>query len=276
MRARTGRATIVAVLAIACTTELAAPGLAATTPPRRFPAAGELLRSVDVRAAPSPSASVVRRMLRFRADHQFQIVLALERRRAAGGEWWYRLSLPGPPNGARGWIPAAVVELRPVVNRIVVRLGARRLEVRRVRDGRVLLRAVAAVGAAGSETPRGRDFYVQSAFVPTDPLLRVVRARDERVRACHRLAHYGRRHPRHEPAVAPRAGGLARVRPRLERRRDAAPAAGAARDADRHRSLAGDLRTRGPEHAEQRAADRSTDRGRVAARREEHEATALG
>ena len=25
------------------------------------------------------------------------------------------------------------------------------------------------MGAYGSETPRGRDFYVQSAFVPTDP-----------------------------------------------------------------------------------------------------------
>jgi lipoprotein-anchoring transpeptidase ErfK/SrfK len=61
------------------------------------------------------------------------------------------------------------VEVRPVVNRIVVRLATRRLEVRRVRDGRVLLRAVAAVGAAGSETPRGQSFYVQSAFVPTDP-----------------------------------------------------------------------------------------------------------
>ena len=40
---------------------------------------------------------------------------------------------------------------------------------RRVRDGRLLLRSVVAVGAAGSETPRGRGFYVQSAFVPTDP-----------------------------------------------------------------------------------------------------------
>jgi lipoprotein-anchoring transpeptidase ErfK/SrfK len=55
------------------------------------------------------------------------------------------------------------------VNRIVVRLGARRLEVRRIRDGRLLLRTVAAVGAAGSATPRGRDFYVQSAFFPSDP-----------------------------------------------------------------------------------------------------------
>jgi hypothetical protein len=135
----------------------------------RIPAAGELVATTNVRVAPRPAAAIVRTLRRFRSDHQFQIVLAVARRRGADGEWWYRLSLPGPPNGATGWVRADAVEVRPVVNRIVVRLGARRLEVQRVRDGRVLLRGMAAVGAAGSETPRGRAFYVQSAFVPTDP-----------------------------------------------------------------------------------------------------------
>jgi hypothetical protein len=142
---------------------------AGTTLPARFPAAGELVRAVAVRSEPSPTASAARTMRRFRADHQFQIVLALSARKGRDRAWWYRISLPGHPNGARGWIRADAVELRPVVNRIVVRLAARRLEVQRIRDGRVLLRSVAAVGAFGSETPRGRDFYVQSAFVPTDP-----------------------------------------------------------------------------------------------------------
>jgi lipoprotein-anchoring transpeptidase ErfK/SrfK len=142
---------------------------AGTTLPARFPAAGELVQSIAVRAEPAAAAPVVRTMRRFRADHQFQIVLALSARRGRDRAWWYRISLPGHPNGARGWIRADAVELRPVVNRIVVRLAARRLEVRRIRDGRVLLRSVVAVGAFGSETPRGRDFYVQSAFVPTDP-----------------------------------------------------------------------------------------------------------
>jgi hypothetical protein len=137
--------------------------------PARFPAAGELVREVAVRAAPAPSARIVRRMLRFRPDHQFQIVLALTSHRGADGAWWVRLSLPGRPNGARGWVRADAVEIRPVVNRIVVRLEARRLEVRRIRDGKLLLRSVVAVGAPGAETPRGRDYYVQSAFVPTDP-----------------------------------------------------------------------------------------------------------
>ena len=147
----------------------AAAGADATTPDPRFPAAGELLRPTAVRSAPNPKAPVVRRMRRFRPDHQFLIVLALQARQGGDGATWYRLSLPGRPNGARGWVRADAVDVRPVVNRIVVRLGARRIEVRRIRDGKLLLASTVAVGAAGTATPTGRDFYVQSAFVPTDP-----------------------------------------------------------------------------------------------------------
>jgi lipoprotein-anchoring transpeptidase ErfK/SrfK len=148
-----------------------APGaMAGTGTPARFPAAGELTQTVAlVRVAPLSSAPVVRAMYRFRRDGQFQVVLALGARRGPNGTTWYRLSLPGKPNGARGWVRADAVEARPVVNRVVVRLRERRLEVRRIRDGKLLLATTVAVGASGSRTPLGRDFYVQSAFVPTDP-----------------------------------------------------------------------------------------------------------
>lgn len=163
------RVAILAALTVSVGLAVDATGDAAITPPHRFPAAGELLRPAVVRAAPDPSARAMRTMRRFRPDLQFQIVLALSARRGADGAWWYRLSLPGRPNGARGWVRADAVEARPVVNRIVVRLGARRIEVRRIVDGRLLLDGVVAVGAPGAETPLGRSFYVQSAFVPTDP-----------------------------------------------------------------------------------------------------------
>ena len=171
MRA-TGRALILvsALAAGLAASGAGAPSAAAQTgPPTQFPAAGELVRSVVARSAPSPSARVVRVLHRFRPDAQFLIVLALGSRRGPDGAWWYRLSLPGRPNGARGWVRAEAVEARPVVNRIVVRLGERRLEVRRVRDGRLLLRGVVAVGKPEAETPLGRDFYVESAFIPQDP-----------------------------------------------------------------------------------------------------------
>ena len=69
-----------------------------------FPAAGEPLRALVVRASPDPAARVLRSLPRFRRDAQFQIVLAVSRRRGSDGESWYRLSLPGGPNGARGWV----------------------------------------------------------------------------------------------------------------------------------------------------------------------------
>jgi lipoprotein-anchoring transpeptidase ErfK/SrfK len=167
MRALRRPALLVLSASVAAT--CAAAGDASALRPARFPAAGELHRTVAVRSAPSPSAPIVRTMRRFRSDGQFQIVLALSSRTGRDGTTWYRLSLPGRPNGARGWVNADAVDVRPVVNRIVVRLGTRRLEVRRIRDGSMLLRTTVAVGAAGTATPRGRDFYVQSAFVPTDP-----------------------------------------------------------------------------------------------------------
>ena len=71
----------------------------------RLPAAGELVATTNVRAEPRPAAPIVRMLRRFRPDQQFQIVLATTRRRGADGEWWYRLSLPGPPNGAHGLGP---------------------------------------------------------------------------------------------------------------------------------------------------------------------------
>jgi L,D-transpeptidase catalytic domain len=167
---RNWRRSVLRAVAIAlCALAAASPGRAEAELPARFPAAGELLRAVTVREAPDPSAPVVRAMHRFRPDRQFQIVLALSARRGADGAWWYRLSLPGRPNGGRGWVRADAVEVRPVVNRIVVRLAERRIEVRRVRDGKLLLRAVVAVGAPGAESPLGRSFYVESVFVPTDP-----------------------------------------------------------------------------------------------------------
>jgi lipoprotein-anchoring transpeptidase ErfK/SrfK len=111
----------------------------------------------------------VRELHQLGTDSQFQTVLAVAARLSADGVWWYQLSLPGRPNGQRGWVSGDTVDLRPVRNQIVVHLKARRLEVRRIDDGRVLLRAVVAVGKAGAETPLGSDFFVQARAVPVDP-----------------------------------------------------------------------------------------------------------
>ena len=146
----------------------AAPG--GDGPAVRLPAAGELLASsAAVRAAPSPNARVVRVMKQFRADSQFQVVLAVKAQRGSDGSWWYMLSLPGRPNGQRGWVRGDLVDLHPMKRRIVVHVASRTIAVRRISDGKLLLRAVVAVGKPGAETPLGRNFYVQARFEPSDP-----------------------------------------------------------------------------------------------------------
>jgi L,D-transpeptidase catalytic domain len=138
--------------------------------PATFPAAGDLLRnSVVVRAAPSKRARRIGVLHEFRKDFRLQIVLALREARGRHGGPWVKLSLPGRPNGGRGWVPRSAVMLHRALRRIVIHRAARRLEVRRISDGKVLFRAPIAIGKPAAPTPLGRNYYVDARFVPTDP-----------------------------------------------------------------------------------------------------------
>lgn len=118
---------------------------------------------VTVRAKPDLHA---RRMVvfnQFRRDFRPRVVFALGVRRDADGKpAWYRISVPGRPNGRAGWIPAESVTLEPVRKEIQIDLSRRQLEVRRGR--RLELRTRVAVGAPGMTTPVGY-FYV-AAKIP--------------------------------------------------------------------------------------------------------------
>jgi lipoprotein-anchoring transpeptidase ErfK/SrfK len=125
-------------------------------------------RQVAALAKPSPGATRVAVLKQFRPDYRPQYVLALDVRRTSSGKpSWYRISIPGRPNGRTGWVRAAALELQPVAKRVVIYRGARKFEFwdgeRLVRTGRV------AVGARGAETPLGL-FYVTDKFSPAiDP-----------------------------------------------------------------------------------------------------------
>ena len=134
--------------------------------PRTFPAAGEIVvRNAVVRAAPSQRAKRIAVLHDLRKDFRPQIVLALELRADRAGALWYRIGVPGRPNGRSGWIRSTQASLRPTVAEIVVDRGARTLELRR--GGKVQLRTKVAVGARGMETPLGL-YYITSRFVPKD------------------------------------------------------------------------------------------------------------
>jgi lipoprotein-anchoring transpeptidase ErfK/SrfK len=122
-------------------------------------------RRVAVLARPKAHARRIAVLRQFRPDFRPQYVLALSavESRKTGKPTWYRVSVPGRPNGRTGWVPAASLELRPVQKRLVVYRGARRFEFwhrdRLVRSGKV------AVGKPGAETPTGL-FYVTWKFDP--------------------------------------------------------------------------------------------------------------
>jgi lipoprotein-anchoring transpeptidase ErfK/SrfK len=135
--------------------------------PASFPAGGDLVNNtLVVRAAPSKRARVVRVLHEFRKDFRLQIVLAVGQVKRRHHAPWVELSLPGRPNGGRGWVPRSSVELNQAQRRIVVLRGARRLQVRRISTGKVLFSAPVAVGMPGAETPLGRNYYVAARFVP--------------------------------------------------------------------------------------------------------------
>jgi hypothetical protein len=137
-----------------------------------LPAAGELTSSLAVaRTSPSPTAPKILTLHQFRVyDYRVQEVLAVGAKEGTDGKLWYQLSLPMRPNNTTGWVEASELELHHVVNRILINIDARRMEV--LRGNQLLYSTTVAVGAPGRETPTG-NYYVQVRFVPDDPFLGV-------------------------------------------------------------------------------------------------------
>ena len=124
---------------------------------------------ISVLAEPRAGAKRIAVLKQFRTDFRPQYVLALDAVKAkkTGKPTWYRISIPGRPNGRAGWVRAGGVEIHPVQKRLIVYRGAKRFE---YWDGRKLVRAgKVAVGKPGAETPLGL-FYITWKFNPSiDP-----------------------------------------------------------------------------------------------------------
>lgn len=163
-------AAIVATVVAAAVAHVPQAGAVATKPSQvDVVGSGTIVwRQVAVLTKPKDGAARVAVMKQFRPDFRPQYVLALDVARSKDGRpLWYRISVPGRPNGRTGWVRAGALELRPVRKRVIVYRGARKFEfwdgARLVRTGRI------AVGAPGAETPLGL-FYVTDKFDPAiDP-----------------------------------------------------------------------------------------------------------
>jgi lipoprotein-anchoring transpeptidase ErfK/SrfK len=131
---------------------------------------GVLNWDVTVRAAPRSDARRVTLLRQFRRDFRPQVVLALSQRTdpESGTPSWYRISVPGRPNGRTGWIPAGAADLQPMRELVHIDRSARTLGL--WSRGRLVLKTRVAVGRPGMETPLGL-FYVTWKVVPRAPVL---------------------------------------------------------------------------------------------------------
>jgi lipoprotein-anchoring transpeptidase ErfK/SrfK len=82
-----------------------------------------------------------------------QVQLLVLRSALHDGQRWLRVRLPERPNSASGWVRADLTRLSNTPWRIVVEIGAARIEVER--GGRVVKTFSAVVGKGSTPTPRG-------------------------------------------------------------------------------------------------------------------------
>ena len=154
-------------LAVAVALLLPGKGHAVTqSPPRPVVGAGTIdVPTLTVRSAPSAGARVVAMLSEFREqDYRPRVVLALDVEKGEQGKAaWYKISVPGRPNGRVGWVRAAQVSVKPMPWQVVVFRGSRVLQV--WKGDRKVYESKVAVGAPGMETPTGL-YYVTVRFKP--------------------------------------------------------------------------------------------------------------
>jgi lipoprotein-anchoring transpeptidase ErfK/SrfK len=148
---------------------LAAPTSAAGAEPHATPFAAHVVTSsLPVYASPSTRSRQIRLLRQFRRDYRPTVVLAIARRSRAG-QLWYRIRLPGRPNGRTGWVAGERLQWIRFARRVMLDLdlSQRRLRVRR--DGRTVRSFPVGIGTPSAPTPSGR-FYLAAAWRPTEPL----------------------------------------------------------------------------------------------------------
>jgi lipoprotein-anchoring transpeptidase ErfK/SrfK len=158
---RPGRARAVGILTVLAGALVIAPAPVAAQEVDASRAAVVLLRDHVVRTRPSQRAPVVESVVARRPLTGVRTVLPVLRTAVGpAGAAWLQVLLPGRPAGHRGWIRSDGTARTSTAWHLVVDLSTRRLTVHR--DGRIVRRFRAVVGAPATPTPRG-SFFVEEA-----------------------------------------------------------------------------------------------------------------
>ena len=141
------------------------------SPPKPVVGAGTInVAQLLVRSAPHAGAPVLAKLSEFRPqDYRPRYVLAVKSQAVKGKVAWYKISVPGRPNGRTGWVAASQVAIHPMPWQVVVYRGSRVIQL--WKGTQLLYTNKVAVGAPGMETPVGL-FYVTVRFKPVqEPFL---------------------------------------------------------------------------------------------------------
>jgi hypothetical protein len=119
-----------------------------------------VVRPVTVRSEPSLDANVVTVLATHTPEQTQNLVLVRDRAVDGDGALWIRITGPGLPGEAEGWVErGALGPYHAVHTRLVVDLDEYTATL--LRGGRALARFSVGVGVAASPTPRG-EFYVRN------------------------------------------------------------------------------------------------------------------
>jgi lipoprotein-anchoring transpeptidase ErfK/SrfK len=142
------------------------------SPPKPVVGSGTInVPTLSIRSAPRAGAPIIARLSEFRPqDYRPQYVLAVAMKRGPKGKpAWFKITVPGRPNGRTGWVHAKQVALREVPWQVVVFRDSRVIQL--WKKNQLVYTSKVAVGAPGMETPIGL-YFVTVRFRPvTEPFL---------------------------------------------------------------------------------------------------------
>ena len=162
LRRRTVMLCIAAAMLIAPSTS----GAVSQSPPKSVIGSGTInIPMLPVRSAPSAGAPIVAKLSEFRPqDFRPRYVLAVAVKKGKKGHAaWYKITIPGRPNGRTGWVAAKQVSIRPAPWQVVVFRGSRVIQL--WKNDQLIYTNRVAVGRPGMETPTGL-YYVTVRFKP--------------------------------------------------------------------------------------------------------------
>jgi hypothetical protein len=149
-----------------------APSSVTTIPPRQVIGAGTInVPMLRVHVTPDAGSAVMATLSEFRPqDYRPRYVLAVSAKKSRTGKnAWYRITVPGRPNGRTGWVEANRVSIHRIPWQVVVFRGSRMFQL--WKGTQLVYEREVAVGAPGMETPLGL-YYVTVRFRPvTEPFL---------------------------------------------------------------------------------------------------------